>query len=366
MIPLVDLKAQTASIREQVEKAIAKVIDETAFVLGKAVAEFEQAFASYIGVKHCVGVNSGTAALQLALMAAGIGPGDEVVTTPSTFFATAEAISLAGARPVFVDAEISTLNIDASKIESAITPRTRAVVPVHLYGQSSDMSAIVEIARRRNLLVIEDACQAHGATFGDRRCGGIGLAGAFSFYPGKNLGAWGEGGAVTTDDDAVAVTVRQLRDHGSLEKYRHTRVGYNYRLEGIQGAVLGVKLKHLDSWNRARVQLAARYRRLVQGIGDVTCIADLGRGQHANHLFVVRSRERDRIFKVFAERGVAQAIHYPIPVHLQPAYASLGYGPGSFPVAEAAAEEIFSLPLYPELTQDQQDTVVDALRGAFL
>jgi len=363
MIPLVDLKAQIAPIRQELDRAMATIVDETAFVLGPAVDKFEKAFATFIGTKHCVTVNSGTAALHLALLGLGIAPGDEIITVPSSFFATAEAISLAGARPVFVDVERDTLNMDVSKLERAITPRTRAIVPVHLFGQSADLTPIQAIADAHKLVVVEDACQAHGATYGTKRVGSIGRAGCFSFYPGKNLGAFGEGGAVTTDDDALAASIRRLRDHGSPEKYLHSVVGFNARLEGIQGAVLGVKLPYLEGWNAKRRSHAARYRELLKGV-DVELMAERSYGTPVYHLFVARSPKRDAIFKVFADRGIARAIHYPKPIHLQEAYAGLGLGVGSFPVAEAAANEILSLPLYPELTSDQQQQVVDALATA--
>ncbi len=335
MIPLVDLKAQIAPIRAELDLAIKAVIDNTSFILGPAVERFEHSFARYIGSKHCVAVNSGTAALHLALLGRGIGAGDEVITTSSTFFATAEAISLVGARPIFVDVEPDTLNIDPARIEAATTSRTRAIIPVHLFGQSANMGEIQQIARRKGLDVIEDACQAHGATYDGKRAGSLGLAGCFSFYPGKNLGAFGEGGAILTDDDALASKARQLREHGSAEKYRHNMVGLNYRLEGIQGAVLDVKLRYLDGWNEARRNLAERYRKLLSPIAQVTPLAERAYGVPVYHLFVVRSQERERIFKVFAEREIARAMHYPIPVHLQPAYACLGHRRGDFPISGA-------------------------------
>jgi dTDP-4-amino-4,6-dideoxygalactose transaminase len=369
MIPLVDLKAQVATLRAELDAAMRGVVDETAFILGPAVEKFEKAFARYIGVKHCVCVNSGTAALQLALMAAGVGRGDEVLTSPASFFASAEAISLAGATPLFCDVEPDTLNLDPARIAAALTPRTRAIVPVHLYGQAADMKPILELARARNLVVIEDACQAHGASYrlgsDERRCGALGLAGAFSFYPGKNLGAFGEGGAVTTDDDALAQRVRLLRDHGSPEKYRHSVVGYNYRMEGLQGAVLGVKLPHLDRWNAARARLARRYGERLRGVGDLQLPVERDHGRACWHLYAVRTAARDRVFTKFAAANIARAIHYPIPIHLQEAYAGLGHRAGAFPVTEEAAGKLLSLPLYPELTDAQQDQVIDAVQAAF-
>jgi dTDP-4-amino-4,6-dideoxygalactose transaminase len=302
-------------------------------------------------------------------MASGIGPGDDVITSPASFFASAEAISLTGATPRFCDVEPDTLNLDTAKLEAAITPRTKAIVPVHLYGQAADMTPILALAKRRGLLVVEDACQAHGATYrgegGERRCGSLGKAGAFSFYPGKNLGAFGEGGAITTDDDAVAARARLLRDHGSPEKYKHSIVGYNYRMEGLQGAVLGVKLPHLERWNEARRKLARRYVERLAGVGDLQLPVEREHGRAAWHLFVVRSAARERLFEKFAAAQIARAIHYPIPIHLQEAYAGLGHHAGDFPIAEDAARKLLSLPLYPELTEAQQDRVIETVIGAF-
>ncbi len=364
MIPLVDLKAQLASIRPEIDAALRTVLDDTAFILGPAVERFERAFADYIGVKHCVGVNSGTAALQLALMGAGIGPGDEVITAPSSFFASAEAIALCGARPVFVDVERDTLNLDPALLQKALTPRIKAIVPVHLYGQAADMTPILALAAARNILVVEDACQAHGATYGDKRCGALGRAAAFSFYPGKNLGAFGEAGAVTTDDDAIAARARLLRDHGSPEKYRHVVVGYNYRLEGLQGAVLDVKLRHLESWNASRRRLAARYHERLAGAAGLELPVERDYGRSAWHLYVVRTDRRQRVLEQLGKDGIARAIHYPIPIHLQEAFSGLGYTKGSFPVAEEAADRCLSLPLYPELSDAQQDQVIASVIAA--
>jgi dTDP-4-amino-4,6-dideoxygalactose transaminase len=292
-----------------------------------------------------------------------------VLTSPASFFASAEAISLAGAVPTFSDVLSDTLNLDPALIERAIGPRTRAIVPVHLYGQAADMKPILEIARRRDLIVIEDACQAHGASYtldgNSRACGSMGRAAAFSFYPGKNLGAFGEGGAITTDDDALAQRARLLRDHGSPEKYKHTVVGYNYRMEGIQGAVLGVKLPHLDRWNDARRTLARRYSERLAGVGDLQLPVERDYGRSCWHLYPVRTAARERVFARFAEAQIARAIHYPIPIHLQDAYASLGLRAGSFPVAERAATQLLSLPLYPELSEAQQDRVIDAVAATF-
>jgi dTDP-4-amino-4,6-dideoxygalactose transaminase len=364
-IPLVDLRAQIAPLRADLDAAIASIVDDAAFILGPGVARFEAAFAAYVGTRHCVGVQSGTAALQLALLALGVGPGDEVITVPLSFIATAEAISLTGARPVFVDVEPDTLTLDASRLGAALTARTRAVVPVHLFGQAADLPAIQAIAERHGVPILEDACQAHGATCGPRRLGSVGAAGCFSFYPGKNLGAFGEAGAVTTDDGAIAERVRRLRDHGSPARYVHERIGFNYRMEGLQGAVLAVKLPHLDGWNARRRAVAARYDTRLAGVGDLVLPVAHPRGTPVFHLYAVRTSRRDVVLARFAERSIARAIHYPTPIHLQPAYAHLGHGPGAFPVAEEAARRLLSLPLFPELTPEQQDVVVEAIGAAF-
>ncbi|HEX8889936.1 MAG TPA: DegT/DnrJ/EryC1/StrS family aminotransferase [Pyrinomonadaceae bacterium] len=359
-VPFVDLRAQYLSIKAEIDEAIARVLDNTSFVMGREVEAFEAAFAEYVGARFCMGVNSGTAAIQLAVMACGIGAGDEVIVPANTFFATAEAVSTAGATPVFVDADPVSYNIDVNRIEAAITPRTRAIMPVHLYGQAADLDAISEIAERHNLLVIEDAAQAHGSYYKGARVGGLGAAGCFSFYPGKNLGAYGEGGAVTTNDEAIARRVRLLRDHGSARKYHHEIIGYNFRLEGIQGAVLGVKLKHLEEWNELRREHAARYGELLQE-SSLILPQEMPYSGHIYHLYVVQSERRDALQKALSEAGVQTGIHYPIPVHLQPAYASLGHQPGDFPEAERQAERVLSLPMYPELTDEQLAQVANAI-----
>ncbi|HEY0101588.1 MAG TPA: DegT/DnrJ/EryC1/StrS family aminotransferase, partial [Pyrinomonadaceae bacterium] len=340
MIPFVDLQAQYRAIKLEVNEAIARVVESAAFVLGREVEAFESAFAGYLGARFCVGVSNGTAAIQLALMACGIGAGDEVIVPANTFFATAEAVSTAGATPVFVDADPISYTIDVNKIEAAITERTRAIIPVHLYGQAADLDAIFEIAAQRDLAVIEDAAQAHGALYKGSRVGARGRANCFSFYPGKNLGAYGEGGAVVTNDAEVARRVRLLRDHGSEQKYRHEIIGYNFRLEGIQGAVLNVKLKYLDGWNDLRRAHAARYRELLaeahpggsdDDSGTLTLPQESPYARHIYHLYVVQSVERDALQKHLSAAGIQTGIHYPVPVHLQPAYASLGHKPGDFP-----------------------------------
>jgi dTDP-4-amino-4,6-dideoxygalactose transaminase len=364
LIPLIDLRAQIEPLRDALDAAIRSVVDRAEFTLGPDVERFEQDFARYLGVAHCIGVQSGTAALEIALRAAGVGLGDEVVTTPLSFFATAEAISLVGAHPVFADVDPETLTLDPVRLEAAITARCKAIVPVHLYGQAAAMAPILAVAAERGVCVIEDACQAHGAIYGERRVGSLGLAGCFSFYPSKNLSAFGEGGAVTTNDGALAARARAVRDHGQSVKGRHTTLGLNGRLEAIQAAVLGVKLPHLDDWNAVRRALAARYRERLAGLDNLRPVGERSDGRHVYHLFVVRSSRRDRIAERCAARGIACARHYALPIHLQEAYRHLRLAPGSFPVAEAAAREVLSLPLYPELTHAQQDRVIDAVAEA--
>ena len=361
MIPLVDLKAQYAAIQPEVDAAIHRVLREASFVLGREVEEFEHAFATYCGVRHAVGVASGTAALHLALRACGVGSGDEVITTPHTFIATAEAISHCGARPVFVDIDPATYNLDAARVEVAITPRTRAILPVHLYGHPAPMERLRAIAQRYGLPLVEDAAQAHGAAYDGRRVGAWGDAACFSFYPGKNLGAYGDGGMVVTGDAEIAARVRLLRDHGRRAKYAHEVIGYGERLDALQAAVLGVKLHYLDAWNASRRRAAARYRKLLADL-DVVLPPDGTRAHSVYHLFVVRAARRDELLRRLHGAGVGAGVHYPQPLHLQPAYAHLGAGAGCFPHAECAAREVLSLPLYPEITDDQLAAVATALR----
>ena len=363
MIPFVDLKAQYQSIKTEVDAAIQRVLDNTSFILGREVEAFEAAFAEYVGAKFCVGVSNGTAAVQLAATACGIRAGDEVIVPANTFFATAEGLSTAGATPVFVDADPLSYTIDASKIEAAITERTRAIMPVHLYGHPADLDAIFDIAARHNLMVIEDAAQAHGSEYKERRVGALGRAGCFSFYPGKNLGAYGEGGAVLTNDEEVARQVRLLRDHGSERKYHHQLIGYNFRLEGIQGAVLSVKLKYLDGWNNLRREHAARYHELLKESG-LSLPREMDYARHVYHLYVVQTAERDALQTALSQTGVQTGIHYPIPIHLQPAYAFLGHREGDFPEAERQAARVLSLPMFPELTDGQIREVAENVRMA--
>ena len=362
MIPFVDLQAQYRSIKAEVDGAIARVVENTSFILGREVEAFEAAFAEYVGARFCVGVNSGTAAIQLAVMACGLGNGDEVIVPANTFFASAEAVSTAGCTPRFVDADPISYNLDVNRLEAALTERTRAIMPVHLYGQAADLDPIFELAERHKLIVIEDAAQAHGSRYKGKRVGALARAGCFSFYPGKNLGAYGEGGAVVTNDEEVARRVRLLRDHGSAHKYHHEVIGYNFRLEGIQGAVLGVKLRHLDKWNALRREHAARYGELLSG-ARLTLPREMPYAGHIYHLYVVQTEAREALQHTLSEAGVQTGIHYPIPIHLQPAYAHLGYQAGDFPEAERQATRVLSLPMFPELTEEQIMRVAEAIQG---
>jgi dTDP-4-amino-4,6-dideoxygalactose transaminase len=362
-VPYFDLRAQYDGIRDEILAALDRVCRDAAFILGPEVAQFEREFAAYGEVKHCVALNSGTSALHLALLAAGAGPGDEVITTPNTFIATAEAISYVGARPVFVDIDPGTANLDPSRVEGAITPRTRAIIPVHLYGRPADLDALVEIGQRRGLPIIEDACQAHGARWRGRRVGGFGLAATWSFYPPKNLGAYGEGGALTTNDDRVAELARALRDHGSTRRYHHDRIGWNYRMDGFQGAVLRVKLRHVEAWTKRRLEIVRCYQERLAG-SRVALLRDDPRGDSVYHLFVAGVDNRDAVRAALEARGVHTAIHYPVPIHRQEAYAWLGYGPGSFPHTERACERVISMPLYPEMTLEQAEYAATTLAAA--
>jgi dTDP-4-amino-4,6-dideoxygalactose transaminase len=359
-VPFVDLKAQHAATKKDVEAAITNVIGDTAFIGGKYVEKFEKDYASFCGTQHVVGVSSGTSALQLALLAMGVGPGDEVVTAANTFIATAEAISHTGATPVFVDMNPQTYNIDVAGIERAITDRTKVLIPVHLYGQPADMDPILEIARKHNLLVLEDAAQAQGARYKGKRCGSFGHAAAFSFYPAKNLGAYGDAGAVATNDAGYVETIQLYMNHGRKGAREHAVIGFNERLDGLQAAVLDAKLDTLDEWNQMRRAAAGRYDELLGGLNVVTprAMADV---EHIYHLYVVRVKDRDEVRKALGDRGVASGIHYVMPVHLLEAYKGLGLGRGSFPAAEEAAEEIVSLPMFPHITAEQQQYVAQCL-----
>ncbi len=359
-VPFVDLQAQYTALDAELNQALMQVLKRADFILGREVQQFEEEFAAYCGVKYAVGVDSGTSALELALRAYGIGPGDEVITVANTFIATALAISYAGATPVLVDAEPQTLMIDTTRVEAAITPRTKALMPVHLFGHPVDMDPILRLAKQYGLAVIEDACQAHGARYKGRRAGSLGQAAAFSFYPGKNLGAYGDGGMVVTNDPEVADSLRLLRNYGQREKYHHERRGYNRRLDTLQAAVLRVKLKSLDAWNEARREHARRYDQLLKGAGVRTPRA-ADDAEPVWHLYMIRTTNRRALQEHLTQRGISTGIHYPVPSHLQPAYRDLGYAAGDFPVTERDAEEILSLPMYAELTPEQIEYVAEAI-----
>ena len=363
MVPFIDLKAQYRSIKTEIDAAVLGVLESSQFVLGREVQAFEELFSAYAGCRHAVAVNSGTSALHLAFLTAGLGPGDEVITTPMTFVATVAAIIYTGARPVFVDIDPVTWTLDPERIRGAITPRTKAIVPVHLHGQPADMAPILEIADHHGLVVIEDAAQAHGAEYRSRRLGSLGALGCFSFYPGKNLGAYGEGGAVVTNDPAYAQTLRMYRDWGQEAKYQHVLKGYNFRMDGIQGAVLRVKMAYIEGWTDDRRRHAARYDAALDRLGVVRPSSPAGL-RHVYHVYAVRVADRDGVGAALQKDGIHTGIHYPIPVHLQKAYADLGYRAGDFPEAEKAAGEFLSLPLFPEMTAAQVEETVAGLEAA--
>jgi len=367
-VPLADLHKQYLQIKSELDPAIQDVISNSQFILGKAVADFEQAFAASQKSKHCVAVGSGTDALHAALWASGIGPGDAVVTTPFTFIATLEAISLTGATPVFVDIDERTFTMKPASLEALLAGGmhpVRAIIPIHLYGQSAEMDKIMAIVKKFNVAVIEDVCQAHASKFNETYLGNFGVAGCFSFYPGKNLGAFGEAGAVTTNDDNFALTLRRLRDHGQVEKYKHGFIGHNYRMDGIQGAVLGTKMKYLPQWTDRRREIASRYKRLLANVGDIVLPYETPGGYHVYHLFTIRTRQRTALQQFLAGKEIATAIAYPIPLHFQEAYKHLGYRPGDFPESERASEECLSLPMFAELTDEQVDYVAGSIKSFF-
>lgn len=361
-IPLVDLRAQYEPLQDEIRRAWEEILAGMRLFLGPNVQAFEREFAAYCGVNHAIGVSDGTNGLHLALRACGIGPGDEVITVSHTFIATVEAIILAGARPVFVDVDRQTYTMAADQVEGQLTRRTRAILPVHLYGQCADMDPIVEIAEQHGLYVIEDACQAHGAEYKGRKAGAMGSLAAFSYYYSKNLGAYGEAGMVTTNDQELAHRVRMLRDHGSEKRYHHDRIGLNGRLDELQAAVLRIKLPHLDEWNERRRGHAALYGQLLEGT-DVTTPSATPYGRHVYHLYVIRSARRGALREWLADNGIGTGIHYPIPAHLQNACAAYGHGPGSLPVTETLAGEILSLPMYPELIPSQIERVVQQIKA---
>ena len=363
-IPYFDLPAQIRSVRKDLDDVIARTLDKGSFCLGPDVAQFEKDFAKYCGAEHCVGFNSGTSALHVAMILLGVGRGDEVVTTPFTFVATSWAISYVGAKPVYVDIDDATFNLSPKLVEKAITPRTKAVVPVHLYGQPFDLDPILAICRKHKLPLVEDAAQAHGAKYKGRTIGTFGEISCFSFYPGKNLGACGEGGALVTNNAAFAARARALREHGSTVRYYHDEVGFNYRMEGFQGATLGVKLKHLPKWTAERQRVAHRYHELLADT-PLQLPREADYAESVWHLYVVRHPRRDDLRKYLEANGVGCALHYPVPLHLQKCYADLGHKAGDFPVAEKAARECLSLPIYPELTDAQIQRVAEVVKNFF-
>jgi len=361
--PFIDLKAQYQGIKDEIDRAISRVLESSQFVLGDEVFAFEEEFAVYCGARYGIAVNSGTSALHLALLAAGIGPGDEVITIPFTFVATVAAIGYTGARPVFVDIDSRSYTMNVKQIESKITKRTKAVLPVHLYGQPADMDPIQKIAQKYGLVVIEDAAQAHGAEYKGHKTGGIGNLGCFSFYPGKNLGAYGEGGMVVTNNPDYAKTIRMLRDWGQEQKYQHLVKGYNYRMDGLQGAILRVKLRHLEAWTEARRAHARRYQELLPD-EEIKKPEEMSYSRHVYHIYAIRSPRRDDLQQKLFSQGIQTGIHYPIPVHLQKAYEDLNYKPGDFPEAEQAAREVLSLPMFAELSTQTMDLIAEGIYSA--
>ncbi len=370
-VPLIDLKAQYAELRDEIRAAVDRVLESQQFILGPEVEALEEEIAAYCGSAQAVGVSSGTDALLVALMALDIGPGDEVVTTPFSFFATAGVIVRLGARPVFADIDPHTFNIDPAGIGAVMTPRTRAIVPVHLFGQAADMEPILRSAAAAGVAVVEDAAQAIGADYRGRRAGSLGRLGCFSFFPTKNLGGFGDGGMVVTDDRDLAARLRRLRMHGFADSYNSSEVGGNFRLDALQAAILRVKLDHLERWHQARQRNAERYRELFTeaGLGDagspLVLPPEAGFGRHIYHQFVVRCRHRDRLRQHLAEHGIGSAVYYPVALHLQACFGTLGYHPGDFPIAEAATREVLALPIYPELSDDGARTVVDVTRDFY-
>ncbi|NLN75549.1 MAG: DegT/DnrJ/EryC1/StrS family aminotransferase [Armatimonadetes bacterium] len=361
MVQFVDLKAQHDSLRRELFDAITNVIDNSAFIMGPAIKELEKNFADFCGCKHAIGCSSGTSALNLALWAIEVGPEDEVITIPHTFIATTEAICVRGAKPVFVDIDPATYTMDMSKLEAAITPKTKAIIPVHLYGHPTDMDPLLAIAKKHGLKVIEDCAQAHGAEYKGRRVGTMGDIGCFSFFPGKNIGAMGDAGAMTTNDDKLAVKLNKLRNHGRLGKYEHEMIGYNERIDNLQAAILNVKLPHLNDWNALRRKHAAEYAEALDGAGvGLPSVADGCLPVY--HLFVIRHPDRDGLQKFLKEKGIATGVHYPLPLHMQPAHSDLGYKEGDFPETEKASKEIISLPMYPEMTAKMVSEVAEAIK----
>ena len=362
-VPFLDLKAQYNSIRDEIAAALQEVLDNTAFAGGPFVAKFEEEYASFCGTSSAVGLGSGTDALWAALVALGIGRGDEVITVPNTFIATVEAISFVGARPVFVDIDEQTYNMNPDLLEGAISRKTKAIIPVHLFGQTADMDPIMAIAQKHGLFVVEDACQGHGAQYKGQPAGSIGDVGCFSFYPGKNLGAYGEAGAAVTNDTGLAEKMRMLRDHGQAKKYYHSIPGWNARMDGLQGAVLSVKLKYLSEWNDGRRKNAELYNKLLADVDGIVTPTEADYARHIYHVYAICVDERDALMEMLGKKDISSGIHYPVPVHLQDAYKFLGYEQGSFPVAERCAQRLVSLPMFPELDRDQIETVASQIKG---
>ncbi|MEP6686625.1 MAG: DegT/DnrJ/EryC1/StrS family aminotransferase [Verrucomicrobiota bacterium] len=365
-VPFLDLKAHHAPHLTEFDRAISAVIESSAFAGGPFVAAFEEDFAAYCDCQYAIGLGSGTEALWLVLLACGIGAGDEVITAPSTFMATAEAITYCGATPVFVDVDDRTYTIDPAELAGALTKRTKAIIPVHLFGQPADMDPILAFAREHRLVVIEDAAQAHGAEYKGRKAGSLGDAGCFSFYPGKNLGAFGEAGAVVTNNSKLQEKIKVLRDHGQIRKYEHSMVGWNCRMDGIQGAILQIKLKNLERGNQLRRSHALRYREALEGVEGVVTPLVASYAKHVYHIFAIRVQERDEVMRLLEQKGIGCGVHYPVSVHLQKAYAHLGYREGSFPISETTAAEFISLPMYPELTTAQIDFAVEAVKESLV
>ncbi len=364
-VPFLDLKTQYLSIKDQIAAELQKVLDNTAFAGGPFVSQFEDEFAAFCQTAFAAGLASGTAALLAAIQGLGIGEADEVITTPNTFIATAEAISFSGAKPVFVDIDEQTYNMNPQLLEDAFTAKTKAIIPVHLYGQTADMAPIMKIAKKHDLFVIEDACQAHGAQYKGKTAGSIGDAGCFSFYPGKNLGAYGEAGAVATNNKQLTEKMKMFRDHGQEKKYFHSMVGWNARMDGFQGAILSVKLKYLDQWNNSRRKNAQLYNELLEDVDAVITPYEADYARHVYHLYVIRTQNRDEFIAELAKDNIFCGIHYPVPLHLQNAYKCLGYKKGDFPVAEKCCEQIVSLPMFPELTPEQIGYVAEKVKNLF-
>jgi dTDP-4-amino-4,6-dideoxygalactose transaminase len=363
-VPFLDLKSHHAPMLDEINSAIQDVIESGAFAGGPFVTRFEEDFAAYCDSRYAIGVGSGTDALWLALLGLGVGPGDEVITVPNTFMATAEAITFSGAIPVFVDVDEGTYTMDPIALANAITVRTKAIIPVHLFGQPADMDPILEIARQHGLFVIEDAAQAHGAEYKGRKVGTLGDAACFSFYPGKNLGAFGEAGAVVTDNLELQERIQILRDHGQVRKYHHTLVGWNGRMDGIQAAVLRIKLRHLEKGNQLRRTHASRYDRAFGDMESVVVPRQAAYARHVYHVYAIRIQDRDEVMQFLTEERIGCGIHYPVPIHLQGAYRGLGYEQGAFPIAERCAMEFLSLPMFPELTPEQADNVIQGVKDA--